>query len=97
MEYVTGLPTQLLAVGVTEMMAVTGAEPVLDAVNTGVFPEPVAIRPMDVFVFVQLNVVPATVLLNADAAKFPPLQMDGLAGTVSVGIGLTVTLAMAVS
>jgi hypothetical protein len=56
---VAGVPVQvvpaLLKEGVTVIVAVTGAVPVLVAVKDGmIFPEPLAARPMEVFVFVQL-------------------------------------------
>ena len=47
-------PEQPFAEGVTVMVAVTGALPVLVAVNDGMFPLPAAARPMEASVFVQL-------------------------------------------
>ena len=53
-----GVPTQLTPaftnVGVTVMVAVTGAVPVLLAVNDGIFPAALAANPMDGVLFTQL-------------------------------------------
>ena len=53
-----GVPTQLTPaftnVGVTVMVAVTGAVPVLVAVNDGIFPAPLAANPIDGALFTQL-------------------------------------------
>jgi len=57
---VCGVPGQPLAVGVTVMVAVTGAAVALVAVNDAMLPEPLAARPMAVLLFVQVNVVPLT-------------------------------------
>ena len=58
---------QEFAVGVTETIAFTGAAPKLIAVKLSVSAEPFDGRPIDELEFVQLKVVPATVLENADA------------------------------
>ncbi len=49
-----GLPLQLLALGVTDKLAVTADVPVLLAVNAAMFPRPLAPKPMLVVLFVQL-------------------------------------------
>ena len=50
-----GVPAQPKAdEGVTVMVAVTGAAVVLVAVKDGIFPVPLAARPIDVLLFVQL-------------------------------------------
>lgn len=72
------------------MVAVIGAVPVLVAVNAGVFPVPLAARPMAVLELVHAKVVPATPLVKLLAATAPPLHTVMLAGTVTVGIGFTV-------
>ncbi len=55
---ITGVPVQVVPppvpVGVTVMVATTGAEPVLVAVNVPILPVPLAARPIDGCVFVQL-------------------------------------------
>ncbi len=51
--YVDAGPTQVLAVGTTEIVAVIVVLPVLDAVNPAMSPVPLAARPMLVFEFVQ--------------------------------------------
>lgn len=51
-----GVPEQLLAEGVTVMVAETATLPVLTALNEGIGPLPLAARPMDGSLFVQLYV-----------------------------------------
>ena len=92
-----GGPTHELAVGVTERTAFIGDEPKLTAVKLGVFAEPLAASPMVAFEFVQLNVVPATVLENTDDETTPLWHTTTLEGVNILGIGLTVTLPDAVS
>lgn len=50
----TGCPGQLVAEAVTVIVAVMGALPVLIAVNDGIFPLPLAAKPIDGALFVQL-------------------------------------------
>ena len=57
---VCAAPGQPAADGVTVIVAVTGAEPVLIAANAGIFPLPDAAKPIDVLLFVQLKVLPPT-------------------------------------
>jgi hypothetical protein len=47
-------PVQLFASGVTMMVAVTGALVILTAVNDGIFPVPLAAKPMETSLLVQL-------------------------------------------
>lgn len=57
---VIGVPLQLLEfekIGVTVIVALTGAFPVLVAVNEAMSPVPLAANPMEVAVLVQLYVV----------------------------------------
>ena len=62
---VCGAPAQPLAVGVTVIVPDIGAVPALVAVKVGnVLPEPLAPKPIAVLLFVQLNVVPATLLVK---------------------------------
>ena len=51
-------PTQLLTVGVTTKVAVTGAVPELVAVKAAMSPDPLPARPIDGVSLVQLYVVP---------------------------------------
>ena len=57
---VCAAPGQPAADGVTVIVAVTGAVPVLIAANAGIFPLPDAAKPIDVLLFVQLKVLPPT-------------------------------------
>ena len=57
---VDSVPVQPFAVGVTLIVAVIGEAVALVAVNEGILPEPLAARPIDVLLFVQVNVVPLT-------------------------------------
>lgn len=59
MEYVKGVPVQALAVGVIVMEALIGEIPALEAVKAGIFPVPLAARPINVLLLVQEKVVPA--------------------------------------
>ena len=54
------VPVHPFAVGVTVMVAVIGKVVELVAVNEGILPEPLAVRPIAVLLFVQVNVVPLT-------------------------------------
>lgn len=54
MVYVEGVPTQLLAVGVTVMVAIMGAVDVLVPVNPAIFPDPVAPSPILVVLLFQV-------------------------------------------
>lgn len=65
---VIGVPAQLLAVGVTVIVATTGAVVILVAVKLAILPVPDAARPIDGWVLVQLNTVPATAPLKLTAA-----------------------------
>ena len=48
------------AVGVTVIVAVIGEVVAFVAMNEGIFPEPLAARPIAVLLFVHVNVVPLT-------------------------------------
>jgi len=58
----------VVKVGVTNIVAVTGNVVALVAVKAGRLPVPLAARPIDGVLFVQLNVVPAVGLLKVTAA-----------------------------
>ena len=59
-------------------------------VKEGVFPVPLAARPIVVLEFVHANVVPGVVLVKLEAGIVTPLQTVMLAGTTTTGAGLTV-------
>lgn len=67
-------PGQPPADGVTVMMALTAVVPLLMAVNGLMFPFPLAGKPIDVLLFVQLKVVPATVPVNVIRLLRSPLH-----------------------
>jgi hypothetical protein len=68
------IPLQLLAAGVIVIVAVTGAVPLLIAVNEGMSPEPLAAKPIDELLFVQLKTVPATEPENRTSVVGSPLH-----------------------
>ena len=51
---VSGTPVQLLTKGVTIMVAITEALPLLIAVKAGILPKPVAANPIEELLFVHL-------------------------------------------
>ena len=78
-----GVPTQLtpafINVGVTVIVAMTGAVLVLVAVNDGIFPEPLAANPIDGVLFTQLKIIllpapPLVGLVKLIAAVDTPLH-----------------------
>ena len=66
--------------GVTVILAVTGAVPAFVALNEAIFPVPLAANPIDGVLFVQLNIVPATVPLKFTGAVDVLLHTTWLAG-----------------
>ena len=68
------LPAPEVVDGVTVTVATTGAVPVLMAVKLAILPLPLAARPMDGVLFVQLNVVPATEPVKVTGAVGAPLH-----------------------
>jgi len=68
----TARPVQLLAVGVTVIVAVIGIVSVLVAVNEGKSPVPFAPSPIDVLLLVQENVVPGVGLVKTVAGTVDP-------------------------
>ena len=88
--YRKGFPAHPFRNGVTRMVAVTGDVPLFVAVNPGRFPLPPAPRPIDVFEFVQVYVVPGILLLNAEAITVPPEHTATFEGTTALGSGFTV-------
>ena len=87
-----GVPGQPLAVSVTVTVAVTGSAVLFVPENDGVLPVPLAARPIDGSVFVQLKIAPGVVLVKTPAATVDPLQMATFAETTTTGVGLTVIL-----
>ena len=67
-------PGQLLAVGTTLIVAVTGTLVRFIGANAGMLPVPLAARPIDVVLFVQANVVPLTALEKFTLAVVVALQ-----------------------
>lgn len=86
----TGVPSQLLADGVTEIVAVTAVVPALTAVNDAMFPVPLAASPIPGVLFVQLNIVPDTAPVKLIAEVEAPLHTIWLPGFVTEAVGLTI-------
>ena len=82
----------LVYAGVTVIVAVTGAVPLFVALNDAILPLPLAARPMEGVLFVQLyTIVPPVVgLLNVTAVVGELLHTTWLATAVTVAVGLTV-------
>ena len=78
------------------MVAMIGAAVKLVAVKAGVLVVPLAANPIEGLEFVQVNVAPAGVLLKVLARAASPLQYVRFVSAVTVGKGLTVTVATAV-
>ena len=76
--------------GVTTTVATTGALVTLVAVKLAILPVPLAARPMDGALFVQLNMVPGTVVVKLTAAVGVLLHTTWLAGWFTWPVGLTV-------
>ena len=86
----SGVPTQPLAVGVTVIVATTGAMPGFVAVKDGILPLPLAGSPIDGSLFAQAKVVPPTGLVKPIAVVVAPLQYATLATGLTVAVGFTV-------
>jgi hypothetical protein len=84
------VPGHPLAEGVTVIVAVTGALVVLIAVNDGIFPLPLAAKPIAVLLFIQIKAVPLTAPVKLMALVAVALQTAWLAGSATLGVGLTV-------
>lgn len=85
-----GVPAQPLTVGVTVIVAVIGAVVVLVAVNPGRLPTPFTPNPMVASVFVQEKLPPVGVLTKIGGLTTTLLHTVMFAGSVTVGVGLTV-------
>lgn len=75
---------------VTVIVAVIGDEVLFVAVKAGMFPDPDAARPIEVWVLVQVMVVPTGLAVNGIAAILSPAQRVMFAGIFSCGMGFTV-------
>lgn len=80
----------LVNVGVMVMVAVTGALVALMAVNDGIVLVPLAARPIDGLLLVQLYTVPATGPAMVTAVVAAPAHNVWLATVVTAGVGFTV-------
>ena len=80
----------LVNVGVIVIVAVTGVLPALMAVNDGIVLVPLAARPIDALLFVQLYTVPATVPVMFTNVVAAPAHKAWLATVVTDGVGFTV-------
>ena len=87
---ISGGPLQPNATGVTVIVAVTGALVILIAVNEVIFPFPLAARPIEVLLFVQLKIVPLTEPMNVMALVIAPAHFVWLGGGCTFAVGLTV-------
>lgn len=67
-------PPGMVTLGVTVIVAVTGTNVALVATNDGILPVPLAAKPIDVVLFVQLYVSPATGLVKFTAAVGVPVH-----------------------
>ena len=70
--------------GVTVIVAVTGAAVGLMAVKGAIFPVPLAPSPIAVLLFVQVKVVPETVLEKTIVFVVAPLHMVTLSGCITL-------------
>ena len=80
----------LVNTGVIVIVAVTGVDPVLIAVNDGIVLVPLAANPMLILLFVQLYTVPATGPVIVTAAVAVALHTVWLAIVFTDGVGFTV-------
>ena len=83
-------PVQPLDVGVTVIVATSSIVPVFVTANDVIVPLPAAARPILIFEFVQLYVVPLTAPLNVTVVVDPLLHTTWLDGVTTVGVGCTV-------
>lgn len=85
-----GVPGHPLNTGVTVIVATVGTAPVFTPVKTAILPDPLAPKPIEGSLLVQLNVVPTTAPLNVIAAVLFPLHTTWLPTAATVGVGCTV-------
>ena len=67
-------PEHKFAIGVIVIVAVTADDPLLTPANDDMFPVPLAAKPIDGVLFVQLNTVPDTPPLNPTDEVETPLH-----------------------
>lgn len=95
---VRGVPVQvtppLVKLGVTVMVATTGVCVVFTAVKAAMLPVPLAARPIEGVLLVQLYTVPVTAPLNVTAVVADRLHTTWLDTAFTVGIGFTITVAV---
>jgi len=84
---VLGTAGQIPFEGVTVIVAVSTTLPVFTAVKAGISPLPLAARPMDGLLFVQLKLVPLNVPVKATVFVVDPLHNTWFAGCATVGDG----------
>ncbi len=87
-----GVPIQPFVFGVTVMFAIIGDVPILEVLKLGMFPLPVAAKPIDGVSFVQSKVVPVTLPVNVIMPLAIPLHFIRLVIEFTVGVGFTVML-----
>jgi hypothetical protein len=85
-----GVPGHPLAMGVTVMVAVMGADVALVALKEAIFPIPEAPKPMAGLLLVQLYKVPATAPPKFTAVVGDPAHTVWLPTAFTVGVGVTV-------
>ena len=85
-------PGQPLAVGVTEMIAVTGALVAFMALKEGILSLPPAGSPIEILLLVQVKVVPLTKLAKLIPVVGAPLHNTWLDGCNRLAVGLTIIL-----
>ena len=92
MSKVSTAPKQVLAEGVTVMVAVAGVIPGLFVTNARISPVPLAAKPIAGLLFVQLNAVPFTVPTKLiSVVEEPSHSIWSLTGP-TVGVGFTIIL-----
>jgi hypothetical protein len=83
------VPLQPLADGVTVIVPVIAADPLLVAINAAILPVPVEASPIPVLLFIQVYVAPATELPKVSVDVSVPLHKVWLKPPVTVGVGFT--------
>ena len=90
-------PAQPFAIGVTVIVAVTGALVTFVAMKIGMSPLPAGARPIVVLLFVQLKIVPNTGPVKCTRLVALLLHKTWFGGTgVTIGVGFTNTVAVIV-
>jgi len=84
------VPEQLLATGVIAIVAVTGVVPVFMAVKVGIFPLPLACRPIPGWELVQVKAVSLTGPVTGISAMTSVLHTTWLSIALTVGRGCMV-------